>query len=96
MDVNGVHTIQSGTPLTFYIGQDVALDGTFGNQHAQLQPGVTVKNIQVSHPNRNVFVNRFFNTTAFVQPNLVPPGTYGNSRRGLISGRHSTVRTSAC
>jgi hypothetical protein len=84
--LTGIHTIQSGTPLTFYMGQDVALDGTFGSQLAQLASGVTTKNIVVDHPNRNAFVNRFFNTGAFVPPNLVPPGTYGDAGRGLISG----------
>lgn len=84
--LTAIHTIQSGTPLTFAMGQDVALDGTFGTQHAQLAPNVTASTIEVDHPDRNAFVNRFFNTAAFVPPNLVPVGTYGNSGRGLISG----------
>jgi hypothetical protein len=84
--LTGIHTIQSGLPLTFAMGQDVAMDGTFGTQHAQLVPGITAGNIALSHPDRNAFVNAFFNTSAFVQPNLVAPGTYGNSGRGLISG----------
>ena len=84
--LTAIHTIQSGTPLTFAMGQDVALDGTFGTQHAQLQPGITASKISLDHPNRNAFVNTFFNTAAFVQPNLVPAGTYGNAGRGLISG----------
>jgi hypothetical protein len=84
--LTAIHTIQSGTPLTFAMGQDVALDGTFGTQHAQLQPGIKASNITLDHPNRNAFVNNFFNTAAFVQPNLVAPGTYGNAGRGLISG----------
>ncbi len=84
--LTGIHTIQSGLPLTFYMGQDVALDGTFGSQHAQIVPGITTKNILLSHPNRNAFVNQFFNTAAFVPASNVPLGTYGNSGRGLISG----------
>lgn len=84
--LTGIHTIQSGLPLTFYMGQDVALDGTFGSQLAQLAPGITAKNIVVSHPNRNAFVNNFFNTAAFVPVNNVPLGTYGDAGRGLISG----------
>jgi hypothetical protein len=84
--LTAIHSIQSGTPLTFAMGQDVALDGTFGTQHAQLQPGITASQIALDHPNRNAFVNAFFNTAAFVQPNLVPAGTYGNAGRGLISG----------
>jgi hypothetical protein len=31
-------------------------------------------------------VNDFFNAGAFVNPNSLQPGTYGNSGRGLISG----------
>lgn len=81
-----IQTVQSGLPITFYQGQDVALDGTFGTQHAQLQPGVTASNIEVDHPNRNAMISEFFNPSAFVPANLVPPGTYGNSGRGIISG----------
>ena len=43
--ISGITTIQSGAPLTFLMGDDVALDGTFGDQHAQLGPGVTVNDI---------------------------------------------------
>lgn len=84
--LTGIHTIQSGLPITFYMGADVALDGTFGNQHAQLAPGATVKTIELSHPSRSAMVDQFFNTAAFVPTNLVPLGTYGNAGRGLISG----------
>lgn len=84
--LTGIHTIQSGLPITFLMGDDVALDGTFGSQHAQLAPGATVPTIQVSHSDRTAFVNSFFNTAAFVPTNLVPRGTYGNAGRGLISG----------
>ena len=80
--------IQSGTPLTVHMGQDVALDGTGngGGQHAQLQPGVTTQNITLDHPNRNAMVTQFFNTAAFVPVGDVPLGIYGNAGRGLISG----------
>ena len=84
--VTGIHTIQSGGPLTFLMGDDVALDGTFGDQHAQLKPGVTRKNIVLNHPSRASMVSRFFNTDAFVPTNDVPRGIYGNAGRGLISG----------
>lgn len=86
--LTGITTIQSGTPLTFTMGQDVALDGT-GNgrgQHAQLEPGITTKNIVLDHPNRNAFVNQFFNTAAFVPVDQVPLGTSGDAGRELISG----------
>jgi hypothetical protein len=84
--LTGITTVQSGLPITFLMGQDVALDGTFGSQHAQLAPEITTKNIVLDHPNRDAFVNQFFNTAAFVPPNDVPPGTYGDAGRGLISG----------
>lgn len=84
--LTAIHTLQSGPPITFYMGQDVALDGTGGSQHAQLAPGVTDSTIQISHPNRAAEVAQFFNVAAFVPTGLVAPGTYGNSGRGLISG----------
>jgi hypothetical protein len=82
----GIHTIQSGAPLTFIMGDDVALDGTFGDQHAQLRPGITRDDIKVDHTDRASMVARFFNTDAFVPTNQVPRGAYGNAGRGLISG----------
>ncbi len=82
-----IHTLQSGLPITFWEGQDVALDGTQNSQqHAELVPGTSVSTIQLNHPNRNAFVQDFFNAAAFVNPNLLPPGTYGNSGRGILSG----------
>jgi hypothetical protein len=84
--ISGITTIQSGTPLTFIQGDDVALDGTFGDQHAQLQPSVTKNDIELDHSSRSAMISRFFNTSAFVPTNLVARGTYGNAGRGLISG----------
>ena len=84
--LTGIHTIQSGTPLTFLQGDDVALDGTFGDQHAMLKSGVSVQDIVLSHSSRADMVAKFFNTDAFVPTNLVPRGVYGNAGRGLISG----------
>jgi len=84
--LTGITSIQSGGPLTFGMGSDVALDGTGGSQHAQLAPNMTVQNIVLDHPDRNAFINRFFNTAAFVPTRNVPLGTYGNAGRGLISG----------
>jgi carboxypeptidase family protein/TonB-dependent receptor-like protein len=84
--LTGIHTIQSGGPLTFIMGDDVALDGTFGDQLALLKSGVTRDTIQVNHSDRNAMVSRFFNTDAFVPTNQVPRGIYGNAGRGLISG----------
>ena len=82
----GITTAQSGGPLTFVMGDDVALDGTGGSQHAMLAPGATVDTIRIDHASRAEFVNRFFNTSAFIPTNSVPRGVYGNAGRGLISG----------
>jgi Carboxypeptidase regulatory-like domain/TonB-dependent Receptor Plug Domain len=82
----GIHTIQSGGPLTFLMGDDVALDGTFGDQLALLKAGETRDSIRIDHSNRGAMVDRFFNTDAFVPTNDVPRGIYGNAGRGLISG----------
>ena len=84
--ITGITSLQSGTALTFIQGSDIALDGTGGSQHAQLAPGVTMSSIQISHPDRNAFITQFFNTSAFIQPRLLPRGIYGNAGRGLISG----------
>ncbi len=86
--LTAIDTIQSGTPLTFVLGQDVALDGTTngGGEHAFLAPGIKASNISLSHPNRNAFVSQFFNTAAFVPVSQDPLGFYGNAGRGLISG----------
>ncbi|TAM82004.1 MAG: TonB-dependent receptor [Acidobacteria bacterium] len=60
--ITGITSLQSGTPLTFASGEDVAVDGTFGTQHAQLN-GQT---IGLSHSSRANMINQFFNTAAFV------------------------------
>jgi hypothetical protein len=86
--VSSFHSLQSGSPLTFVMGTDVALDGTGqqGLQHAQLAPGVTLNDIRRSHSDRNDFVTQFFNTAAFVPVNLLPRGIYGNAGRNTLSG----------
>ncbi|MEW5974973.1 MAG: TonB-dependent receptor [Acidobacteriota bacterium] len=84
--LTGIHTFQSGFPLTFIMGDDVALDGTFGDQLALLKSGSTRDNIKLDHSNRGAMVQRFFNIDAFVPTNDVPRGIYGNAGRGLISG----------
>lgn len=78
----GIHSFQSGAPITFLMGDDVALDGTFGDQHAQLTGAPIVRD----HADRSDMLARFFNTAAFVPTGRVPLGTYGNAGRGLISG----------
>jgi hypothetical protein len=80
--LDGIVTAQSGPPITFTEGTDVAEDGTLGAQHAQLNGAPIARN----HSSRADMVNEFFNTAAFVPPNLVPKGTYGNAGRGILSG----------
>lgn len=86
--VGAFHTLQSGSPLTFVMGTDVALDGTGQGslQHAQLVPGTTYDSIGLDHPSRAAFVSNFFNTAAFVPVGSVPRGVYGNSGRGILNG----------
>jgi hypothetical protein len=87
--IGALHTIQSGAPVNLIMGTDVALDGTGQGaalQHAQLAPGMTYGDIAISHPDRNAFVNQFFNTAAFTPASKVPLGTLGNMGRNVIDG----------
>jgi hypothetical protein len=84
------HSIQSGTPIDFVMGTDVALNGTGQDQRAQLVNGATYKDIARDHSNRADFVSRFFNTAAFVPPGQIPRGFYGTSGRGILSGPASS------
>jgi len=70
------------------MGTDVALNGTgqVNLQHAQLASGVTYGNVVLDHPDRNAYINRFFNTAAFVPIAQLPKGIYGNSGRNIING----------
>ncbi len=61
----GIVSLQSGLPLTFVSGQDVAVDGTFDAQHAFL----TGAPIGVSHSSRASMIQQFFNPGAFINPN---------------------------
>jgi hypothetical protein len=82
------HSIQSGEPLSFVMGTDVALDGTGqqGLQHALLVPGVTLDDIRRDHTSRQDFAAQFFNTSAFVPISQIRPGTYGNAGRNTLAG----------
>jgi len=80
------HTIQSGAPLTFTMGTDVALNGTGQQQHAQLVNGATYDDVIRDHPSRDAMIQQFFSTAAFANPNLLPRGFYGTVGRNIISG----------
>jgi hypothetical protein len=77
--VSAIHSLMTGLPISFYAGEDVALNGTYGAQFAEL----TGEPIAISHPNRTAEVNEFFNTGAFT---LASPGNYGNAGRGILYG----------
>ncbi|HKS73825.1 MAG TPA: carboxypeptidase regulatory-like domain-containing protein [Terriglobales bacterium] len=77
--LTGITTIQSGTPLLFVSGQDVALDGVSGDE----RPDLSGQPIAISHPNRAAEVAQFFNPAAFKFP---APGTYGDAGRGILYG----------
>lgn len=61
---SGITTIQSGAPISFYSGADVAVNGTGAAEPAFL----TAQPIALSHPSRAAMVNEFFNTSAFASP----------------------------
>src|SRR6185503_13353867 len=60
------HTIQSGAPLSFAMGTDVALNGTGQGQRAQLVNGATYSDIKREHKGRNDEIYLFFNPAVFV------------------------------
>ncbi len=80
--VSALHVLQSGSPFTVREGTDVALDGTGSRQHAMLVPGATVTRDYVDKAD---MIAKYFNTSAFVPPSQVPPGTYGTSGRNILS-----------
>jgi hypothetical protein len=86
--ISGVHNVSSGIPLNFVMGTDVAQDGTGGanRQLALLAPGKSADDIARDHQNRDDFIAKFFDTSAFVPVSQVPPGTYGNVGKNVVSG----------
>jgi hypothetical protein len=87
-NIGAFHTIQSGAPIEFVLGSDIALNGTgeAALEHAQLEPGMTYADVGIGHPNRNAFVHQFFNTAAFVPLSQMQLGTYGNAGRNFMNG----------
>jgi hypothetical protein len=80
------YSLQSGAPIDFVQGTDVALNGTGQEQRAQMVAGATYEDIKIDHPDRSAYVSRFFNTAAFVPPVQLPRGIYGTSGRSILSG----------
>ncbi len=86
--VTGFHRIQSGTPLVFTTGADVAQIGVLNaaGQYPMLVAGATADDLRRDFSNRDDMVAQYFNTAAFVPLNNIPRGTFGNATRGLIYG----------
>ena len=86
--ITGMHRFQSGAPLTFTMGSDVAQNGILqpNGQFAQLVDGATAADIERDHDSRGDMVAQYFNTAAFVPVANVPRGIYGNTRRGMLYG----------
>jgi hypothetical protein len=82
------HTAQSGAPISFGLGSDIALNGTgqAGLEHAQLVDGATYSSVSIARPDRNAFVHQFFNTAAFVPLSQMKLGSYGNAGRNFMNG----------
>jgi hypothetical protein len=83
---SGTHRIRSGYPMTFYIGDDVALGGDIcggGEQHPDL-----LRNPERSHSSRDDMIASFFDTGAFAVPQ---EGTYGSAGRNILTGPGSSI-----
>jgi hypothetical protein len=86
--ITGMHRIQSGGPLVFTMGTDVAQNGILqpNGQYALLVPGATADDVRRDHSSQSDMIGAYFNTAAFVPLNSVPRGIYGDAGRGLIYG----------
>ena len=86
--IGAYQTAQSGAPIAFVLGSDIALNGTNQASHepAQLQPGLTHEDVGISHPNTDAFVHSYFKTSAFVPLTQMPLGRYGNAGRNFMNG----------
>ena len=82
----GITSIQSGLPLTFVSGTDVAVDGTFDTQHASL----TGAPISTSHSSRAAMVQQFFNPAAFVNPSCSYDSTAAQNQPQYIEQTNCT------
>ena len=90
--VTGFHRIQSGSPLVFTTGTDVAQIGILnaGNQYAFLAPGATADTVRREHESTTDMIAMYFDPAAFVPLNSAPPGVFGDARRGLVYGPGSS------
>jgi hypothetical protein len=86
--ITGFHRIQSGSPLVFTTGVDVAQNGILqpNGQYPQLVAGMTAQDVKRGHSSRDDMIAMYFNTAAFVPLNSIPRGIYGDAKRGLVYG----------
>jgi hypothetical protein len=91
--ITGFHRLQSGSPLVFTMGTDVAQNGILqpNGQYALLVPGMTADDVRRQHSTTADMIAQYFNTAAFVPVNNVPRGIYGDAKRGLIYGPGDSV-----
>ena len=86
--ITGFHRIQSGSPLVFTTGSDVAQNGILqpNGQYPLLVSGTTADDLRRDHSSTSDMIAQYFNTAAFVPLNSIPRGIYGDAKRGLIYG----------
>lgn len=103
--MTGFHRLQSGSPLVFTTGADVAQVSTLsaGGQYAALVPGATADDMRRGHSGTEDMIAQYFSTSAFVGRivrvalKLIWPSphrkdaTSQTSRRGVVAVGHQNV-----
>jgi hypothetical protein len=86
--ITGFHRIQTGGPLAFTMGTDVAQNGILqpNGQYALYAPNMGAEDLRRDFADRNDMITQYFNTAALVPVNSVPRGIYGNVARGALYG----------
>jgi hypothetical protein len=79
-EIDGIATVQSGTPFTVRSGRDRSLTG-IGSDTADWIPGTPIT--LDTGRSRSQLINEYFNTAAFM---LAAPGTFGTVGRNTIIG----------
>jgi hypothetical protein len=90
--MTGFHRFQSGSPLVFTMGTDVAQVGILNatNQYALLAPGATADTVRRNHEDTADMIAKYFDPAAFVPLSRVPAGIFGDAKRGLVYGPGSS------
>jgi hypothetical protein len=81
--LNGIVTLESGTPFSVFAGQDRSLDGVGGDRPNL----IGTPELDTGRP-RGELVARYFDTTAFQTNDF---GTYGTAGRNLLRGPGSAT-----